>query len=129
MPDLATSVPTPTDNGLTYTFHLKPDIKFAPPVNREITSKDILYAFQRINDAKLVAQYGYYYYGVIQGMTGKATSPDNAHLRDPDAEPDDDRLPPDQADRRLPPADRLAGRRARPARGRQVLQHAGRLRP
>ncbi len=77
VPDLATSVPTPTDGGLTYTFHLKSDIKFAPPVNREITSKDILYAFQRINDSKLVAQYGYYYDGVIQGMTGKATSPDN----------------------------------------------------
>ena len=41
VPDLATSVPTPTDNGLTYTFHLKPGIKFAPPVNREITSQDI----------------------------------------------------------------------------------------
>jgi len=77
VPDLATSVPTPTDGGLTYTFHLKPDIKFAPPVGRVITSKDILYAFQRINDSKLVAQYGYYYDGVIQGMTGKATSPDN----------------------------------------------------
>src|SRR5262249_50645370 len=37
VPDLATSVPTPTDNGLTYTFHLKPDVKFAPPVNREIS--------------------------------------------------------------------------------------------
>ncbi len=77
VPDLATSVPTPTDGGLTYTFHLKSDIKFAPPVNREITSKDILYAFQRINDSKLVAQYGYYYDGVIVGMTGKATSPNN----------------------------------------------------
>jgi peptide/nickel transport system substrate-binding protein len=77
VPDLATSVPTPTDGGLTYTFHLKPDIKFAPPVNREITSYDIAYAFQRINDAKLVAQYGYYYVGTIVGMTGTATSPDN----------------------------------------------------
>jgi peptide/nickel transport system substrate-binding protein len=77
VPDLATSVPTPTDNGLTYTFHLKSGIKFAPPVNREITSQDIAYAFQRINDAKLVAQYGYYYVGVIKGLTGKAKTPDN----------------------------------------------------
>ncbi|MEP7022552.1 MAG: ABC transporter substrate-binding protein, partial [Actinomycetota bacterium] len=77
VPDLATSVPAPTDNGLTYTFHLKPGIKFAPPINREITSHDIAYAFQRINDAKLVAQYGYYYDGVIKGLTGKAKSPNN----------------------------------------------------
>jgi peptide/nickel transport system substrate-binding protein len=73
-PDLATSVPTPTDNGLTYTFHLKTGIRFGPPVNSEITSKDILFAFQRINYAPLAAQYGFYYDGVIKGMTGKATS-------------------------------------------------------
>jgi peptide/nickel transport system substrate-binding protein len=79
VPDLATSVPTPTDGGLTYTFHLKPDIKFAPPINRQITSHDIAYAFQRINDAKLVAQYGYYYDGVIKGLTGKAKTP-NSHI-------------------------------------------------
>src|SRR5437867_3122225 len=30
VPDLATSLPTPTDGGLTYTFHLKPGIKFGP---------------------------------------------------------------------------------------------------
>ena len=77
VPDLATTVPQPTDHGLTYTFHLKSDIKFAPPVNREITSQDIAYAFQRLNDAKLVPQYGYYYTGVIKGLTGTATTPNN----------------------------------------------------
>jgi peptide/nickel transport system substrate-binding protein len=75
VPDLATSLPAVTDGGLTYTFHLKPGIKFAPPVNREITSHDIAYAFQRINDATLVPQYGYYYNGIISGLTGKATKP------------------------------------------------------
>ena len=77
VPDLATSVPTPTDNGLTYTFHLKSDIKYAPPVNREITSYDIAYAFQRLNDATLVPEYGYYYTGIIQGLTGTAKTLDN----------------------------------------------------
>ena len=75
VPDLATSVPTPTDGGLTYTFHLKSDIKWAPPVNREITSQDIAYAFQRLNDATLVPEYPYYYDGVIRGLTGTATKP------------------------------------------------------
>ena len=65
--DLATSVPKPTDDGRTYTFHLKPGIKFGPPLNRAITSQDIEYAFQRINDATLVPQYGYYYDGADQG--------------------------------------------------------------
>jgi peptide/nickel transport system substrate-binding protein len=75
-PDLATETPTPTDNGLTYTFKLKSGAKFGPPVSRAITSKDIAYAFQRINAAPLVAQYGFYYYGIVKGMDGKAKSAD-----------------------------------------------------
>ncbi len=34
VPDLATTVPTPTDGGKTYTFHLKHGVKFGPPVSR-----------------------------------------------------------------------------------------------
>lgn len=30
VPDLATEVPSPTDDGLTYTFHLKPAVEFGP---------------------------------------------------------------------------------------------------
>jgi len=68
VPDLATSVPTPTNGGLTYTFHLKPGIMFGPPVSRPITSRDIEYAFERIDSKPEVAQYAFYYDGVIQGM-------------------------------------------------------------
>src|SRR6266571_3946859 len=74
-PDLATALPTLSSDGLTYTFKLKSGVKFGPPVNRAITSKDIEYAFERINTAPLVAQYGQYYYGVIKGMDGKAPAP------------------------------------------------------
>ena len=37
VPDIATSVPKPTNGGKTYTFHLKSGIKFGPPVNRAVT--------------------------------------------------------------------------------------------
>jgi ABC-type oligopeptide transport system substrate-binding subunit len=74
--DLATEVPQPTDNGLTYTYKLKPNIKFGPPVNRAITSKDVAYAFQRINAEPLIAQYGFYYINIVKGMDGKAKSAD-----------------------------------------------------
>ena len=70
-PVLAKSVPKPTDHGLTYTFHLR-HMKFGPPVNRAITSSDVAYAFQRINDKSLVPSYAYYYIGLIKGLTGKA---------------------------------------------------------
>ncbi len=74
-PDLATALPTISSDGLTYTFKLKSGLKFGPPVNRAITSKDVEYAFERINTAPLVAQYGQYYFGTIKGMDGKAKSP------------------------------------------------------
>jgi peptide/nickel transport system substrate-binding protein len=75
VPDLAAAIPQPTDGGLTYTFHLKPGIKFGPPLDRPITSSDVAYAFERLNTKSLVAQYGFYFYGIIKGMTGKASAP------------------------------------------------------
>jgi peptide/nickel transport system substrate-binding protein len=76
-PDLASAAPSISSDGLTYTFKLRPGVKFGPPLTRAITSKDIEYAFERINTAALVAQYGSYYCGVIKGMDcqAKRTAP------------------------------------------------------
>jgi peptide/nickel transport system substrate-binding protein len=76
VPDLASAPPEISSDGLKYTFKLKPNIKWAPPLNRAVTSKDVAYAFQRINTEPLVAQYGFYYNGVVKGMDGKAKSAD-----------------------------------------------------
>jgi peptide/nickel transport system substrate-binding protein len=73
-PDIAEKWETSAD-GLTWTFHLKSGIKFGPPLDREVTSHDIEYAFERINTKSLVAQYGFYYNGTIEGMDGQAKSP------------------------------------------------------
>jgi len=70
VPDLAASAPQVSSDGLTYTFTLRPDVMFGPPVSRAVTSKDVEYAFERINLESLAAQYGNYYDGVIKGMTG-----------------------------------------------------------
>jgi peptide/nickel transport system substrate-binding protein len=74
VPDLASAPPEISDDGLTYTFKLKTGVKWAPPLDRDVTSKDVAYAFQRMNAAPLVAQYGSYYTGVVKGMDGKAKS-------------------------------------------------------
>ena len=77
VPDIATAVPKPTNGGTVYTFHLKQGVKFSPPVNRAVTSKDILYALQRIAKPKNGAQYAFYY-NAIKGFAdygaGKAKS-------------------------------------------------------
>lgn len=80
--DLAKTVPHPTGGGKVYTFHLKNGVKFAPPVNRVITSHDISYAMQRLAKPAYGAQYAFYYddssLGAIKGWhayaTGKAKS-------------------------------------------------------
>lgn len=67
IPDLAESLPDVSDDGLTWTFTLKKGVRFGPPVSREITSRDVAFAFERIGTPSLVAQYGFYY-DVIDGM-------------------------------------------------------------
>jgi peptide/nickel transport system substrate-binding protein len=87
VPDIATDMPTVSSDGLQYDFTLKTGVKFGPPLNRDVTSKDIAYAFQRINTASLGAQYGNYYCGVITGMdcAGKDPSTPIKGIETPDA--------------------------------------------
>ena len=61
-------VPEPTDNGTTYTFEIKEGAKWGPPLSRQITSDDALYAFERIATESVAAQYGFYYHDIIEGM-------------------------------------------------------------
>ena len=63
--DLATDVPKPTDNGLTYTYHLRDGVKFGPPVNRAVTSKDVAYAMNRLANPKDGGQYSFYYKPIV----------------------------------------------------------------
>ncbi len=69
VPDIAMAMPQVSSDGMTYTFTLKNNVMFGPPIDRAVTSHDIEYAFERINLGSLAAQYGNYYCGVIQGMT------------------------------------------------------------
>jgi len=46
VPDLATAIPTPTDNGTTYTFTLRPGIKFSN--GAPVTPDDVVATFERI---------------------------------------------------------------------------------
>ena len=69
--DLATTAPVPTNNGLTYTYRLRKGVKFGPPVNRAVTSKDVAYAMNRLANPKDGGQYSFYY-TVISGWNAVA---------------------------------------------------------
>ena len=107
-PDLATAVPTLanggiTDGGKTVTVHIEPNVKYAPPVNRAVTSQDVAYAIERGANPNVGNAYFVPYFGDIVGASSAKGGPISGH---PDAELDDDRLPSDEADRRT--ADRGA---------------------
>jgi ABC-type transport system substrate-binding protein len=86
VPDIATAVPAPTNDGRTYTFHIKQGVKFGPPVDRQVTSADVLYAIERVAHPKDGAQYGFYY-RAISGFDAYAANKANTitGIETPDA--------------------------------------------
>jgi peptide/nickel transport system substrate-binding protein len=66
VPDLATSVPKPTNGGKTYTYHIRQGVKFGPPVSRQVTSADVKFAMQRLANKNDGGEYGFYY-TIIKG--------------------------------------------------------------
>ena len=77
--DMATEVPSVanggiTNGGKTYIFHIRPGIKFAPPVSREVTAKDFIYSFQRMMSLPTAPAKGYYtgIVGLQAFLNGKA---------------------------------------------------------
>ena len=75
VPDIATTAGKVSNHGLTWTFRLKPRIRFGQPVNRAVTSRDIEYAFERIEGTPTLPATAFvspdfrsYFDGVILGM-------------------------------------------------------------
>ena len=64
VPDLATAMPEVKNGGKTYIFHIRPDAKFAPPVNRPVTAEDFKYSFERMLKLPL-APATFFYSGVV----------------------------------------------------------------
>jgi peptide/nickel transport system substrate-binding protein len=72
VPDLATGKPEISDDLKTITVKIKQGVKFSPPVNRAVTSKDVKYAFERFFSANVGGQYPSYF-ASIEGAPKKPT--------------------------------------------------------
>jgi peptide/nickel transport system substrate-binding protein len=73
VPDVAEGPPEIAADNKSITIKIKPGIKFAPPVNRAVTSKDIKYAIDRTFSANVGGQYSTAYFGAIKGAPTKPT--------------------------------------------------------
>jgi peptide/nickel transport system substrate-binding protein len=72
VPDLATGKPEISSDLKQITVKIKPNVKFSPPVNRAVTSKDVKYAFDRFFSANVGGQYPSYF-SSIQGVPSEPT--------------------------------------------------------
>ncbi len=65
VPDLAADKPQISDDLKTITIKIKPGVKFSPPVNRAVTSKDVKYSFERFFSANVGGQYTSYFSSIV----------------------------------------------------------------
>jgi ABC-type transport system substrate-binding protein len=101
VPDIAAGPPQLSADRRTYSFTLRPGVRYAPPVNREVTARDFITAIQRLYD-KTTPSPGQQYANLITGATafgaGKAshisglTAPDARTLTITLIQPADDFL-------------------------------------
>jgi len=72
VPDLAAAKPEISSDLKTITVKIKPNVKFSPPVNRAVTSKDVKYAFDRFFSANVGGQYPSYF-SSLEGVPSTPT--------------------------------------------------------
>jgi peptide/nickel transport system substrate-binding protein len=67
VPDLATADPQVSRDGKTVTVKIRTGVRFSPPVNREVTSKDVKYAIERGFFSTVQNGYVGAYFGDVEG--------------------------------------------------------------
>jgi len=85
IPDLASAMPKYSNGNKTVTVHIRPGVRFSPPVNREVTSADVKYAIERGFASSVANGYAGAYFGDVVGAPAKATKgvPDIKGIRTP----------------------------------------------
>jgi peptide/nickel transport system substrate-binding protein len=65
VPDLAAGPPQVAADAKTITVKLRSGVRFSPPVNREVTSKDVKYAFERGFTSNVSNEYTTYFADIV----------------------------------------------------------------
>jgi peptide/nickel transport system substrate-binding protein len=65
IPDLADGPPQISADAKTVTIHIKPNVKWSPPLNRAVTSDDVKYAFERNFNPNVPNAYASGYYPIV----------------------------------------------------------------
>ena len=65
VPDLAAAPPQISPDDKTITVKLRSGVRFSPPVNRAVTSKDVKYAFERAFTSNVANEYTTYFADIV----------------------------------------------------------------
>lgn len=71
VPDLATAAPEVAADNRSLTVHLRPGVRYSPPVNREMRSADIKYAIERGFSKQVPSGYARTYFAEITGAPSR----------------------------------------------------------
>jgi peptide/nickel transport system substrate-binding protein len=83
VPDLAASQPTISADEKTVTVKIRPNVKYSPPVNRAVTSKDVKFAIERGFNPNVANGYEATYFNDVEGAD-KAKGGPIAGIQTPD---------------------------------------------
>lgn len=83
VPDLASGPPHVSLSGRTVTVALRPGVRFAPPLSREVTSADVAYAIERGFNPHVASPWARRYFGHLLGAR-RARGGALAGIRTPD---------------------------------------------
>jgi peptide/nickel transport system substrate-binding protein len=75
VPDLAAEPPQVSPDGKTLTVRIRRGVQFGPPVNREVTSRDVKYAIERGFNPSVANPYAPQYYGALVGADRASGGP------------------------------------------------------
>lgn len=75
VPDLAAGEPQVSADGKTLTIELRRGVRFSPPVDREVTSKDVKYAIERGFNPNVANPYASTYYSDVVGAAEATGGP------------------------------------------------------
>lgn len=81
VPDLAAGAPEISGGGRVVTVRLKRGIEFAPPVDREVTSEDVKYGFERVLSKQVPSSYAGTYFNSLVGAPETPNSADWRPIR------------------------------------------------
>lgn len=75
-----------SDDGLTWTFHLRPDLKWSD--GAPLTAEDFVFSLRRVLSPKLASEYAYVLFSIVgaeEFNAGKLTDPARLGVKAPDA--------------------------------------------